>query len=240
MLEEALGRLQYAAECQLFAVVTGDCGTGKTTTIRRFNDTLDSSKFMVMYLADSKLTPRHFYGGLLEQLGCEGKFYRDDAKRQLHREIELMRGIHHLEPVVIVDEAHFLDREMLEEVRFLLNFRMDSQSPMALILVGQNELWDKLQLQSYAAIRQRIDLSCKLHHFDRAQTGEYMKKHLTYAGADHDIFSDNAVDEIFKYSSGSARLINKACTHCLLYGAQNGRRIIDDHMVKLVIQGELS
>lgn len=240
MMEEALGRLQYAAERQLFAVVTGDCGTGKTTTIRRFNDTLDSSKFMVMYLADSKLTPRHFYGGLLEQLGCEGKFYRGDAKRQLHREIELMRGIHHLEPVVIVDEAHLLDREMLEEVRFLLNFRMDSQSPMALILVGQNELWDKLQLQSYAAIRQRIDLRCKLHHFDRAQTGEYMKKHLEYAGADHDIFSDNAVDEIFKYSSGSARLINKACTHCLIYGAQNGRRIIDDHMVKLVIQGELS
>lgn len=240
MLEEALGRLQYAAERQLFAVVTGDCGTGKTTTIRRFNDTLDSSKFMVMYLADSKLTPRHFYGGLLEQLGCEGKFYRGDAKRQLHREIELMRGIHHLQPVVIVDEAHLLDREMLEEVRFLLNFRMDSQSPMALILVGQNELWDKLQLQSFAAIRQRIDLRCKLYHFDRAQTGEYMKKHLEYAGADHDIFSDNAVDEIFKYSSGSARLINKACTHCLIYGAQNGRRIIDDHMVKLVIQGELS
>lgn len=88
---------------------------------------------------------------------------------------------------------------MLEEVRFLLNFRMDSQSPMALILVGQNELWDKLQLQSYSAIRQCIDLRCKLHHFDRTQTGEYMKKHLEYAGAGHDIFSDNAVDEIFKY-----------------------------------------
>jgi len=42
-------------------------------------------------------------------------------KRQLHREIELMQGIHHLQPVVIVDEAHLLDREMLEEVRFLLN-----------------------------------------------------------------------------------------------------------------------
>ena len=55
-----------------------------------------------------------------------------------------------------------------------------------------------------------------------------------------DLFSDAALDEIFKYSSGSARLINKICTHCLLYGAQNGRRIIDDHMVKLVIQGELA
>ncbi len=240
ILEETLGRLEYAAKRQLFAVVTGECGTGKTTTIRRFKDTLDPAKFMVMYLADSKLTPRHFYKGLLEQLGCESKFYRGDAKRQLHREIELMRGIHGLQPVVIVDEAHLLDKEMLEEVRFLLNFKMDAQSPMTLILVGQNELWERFQLQSYAAIRQRIDLQCKLPHFDRSQAGEYIKQHLKYAGADHDIFSDTALDVIFHYSSGTARLINKVCIHCLLYGAQNGRRIIDDHMVKHVIQGELS
>jgi type II secretory pathway predicted ATPase ExeA len=111
---------------------------------------------------------------------------------------------------------------------------------MALILVGQTELWEKFKLQAYAAIRQRIDLQCKLPHLDRAQVGDYVKRHLACAGADHDIFSDGALDEIFRFSNGVPRLVNKVCTHCLLYGAQNGRRIIDDHMVKLVIQGELS
>lgn len=240
MLDEMLERLEYAAERQLFVVVTGDCGTGKTTTIRRFKSALDTAKYKLLYLSDSKLTPRHFYKGMLEQLGCESKFYRGDAKRQLHREIELMRGIHRLQPVVVVDEAHLLDREMLEEVRFLLNFRMDAQSPMALILVGQSELWDRLRLQAYTAIRQRIDLQCKLPHYDRAQSGEYIKRHLSYAGSEHEIFSDGAVDEIHRFSSGSARLINKICTHSLIYGAQNKRRILDDHMVKHVIQGELS
>lgn len=240
MLEDALGRLEYAAKRQLFAVVTGDCGTGKTTTIRRFSETLNPAKFKIMYLSDSKLTPRHFYKGMLEQLGCESKFYRGDAKRQLHREIELMRGIHLLQPVVIVDEAHLLDREMLEEVRFLLNFKMDAQSPMALILVGQSELWDRLGLQAYAAIRQRIDLQCKLSHYDRAQVEEYIHRHLTYAGAQSEIFSDGALDDIYRFSSGSARLVNKVCTHSLLYGAQNNHRIIDDRMVKHVIQGELT
>jgi general secretion pathway protein A len=69
---------------------------------------------------------------------------------------------------------------MLEEVRFLLNFKMDAQSPMALILVGQSELWDRLRLQSYAAIRQRIDIQFRLGHFDRAQVGEYVSKHIRY------------------------------------------------------------
>jgi general secretion pathway protein A len=51
-----------------------------------------------------------------------------------------MRGIYRVQPIVVVDEAHLLDREMLEEVRFLLNFKMVAQSPLALILVGQSEL----------------------------------------------------------------------------------------------------
>ena len=239
-MQEVLGRLKYTAERQLFAVLTGDCGTGKTTTIRKFVDRLDSSSYQVLYLSDSKLTPRHFYKGLLEQMGSEAKFYRGDAKRQLHREIELMRGIHDIQPVVVVDESHLLDREMLEEVRFLLNFKMDAQSPMALILVGQSELWDRLRLQSYAAIRQRIDIQFKLRHYDRAQVGDYIKSHLDYSGLDQQIFSDSAMDEIHRFSGGAARLINKLCTHCLLYGAQNGFRIIDDHMIKRVIEGELS
>ncbi|HBY56127.1 MAG TPA: AAA family ATPase [Coxiellaceae bacterium] len=239
-MEEILGRLEYAAERQLFAVITGDCGVGKTTAIRKFKDILNPSKFVVMYISESKLTPRLFYRGLLEHLGCESKFYSGDAKRQLHREVELLRGLQGIQPVVICDEAHLLDREMLEEVRFLLNWKLDSQSPMALILVGQSELWEKLQLQTYSAIRQRIDIQCKMHYFDRAQAGDYIKRHMTYAGADRDIFSEAAVDEIFRFSNGTARLINKVCSHCLFYGAQNGKRIIDDHMVKFVVQGELS
>ena len=114
-LEEIIGCLNYAAERQLFAVMTGECGLGKTTAIRRFTDQLDPSRFKLLYLSDSKLAPRHFYIGMLEQLGLESQFYRGDAKRQLHREIELMKGIHKLTPVCVVDEAHLLDREMLEE-----------------------------------------------------------------------------------------------------------------------------
>ena len=64
--------------------------TGKSTLIRRLSYSLGTKDYKVLYLADSKLTPRHFYNGLLDQLGVQGCFYRGDSKRLLHREVELM------------------------------------------------------------------------------------------------------------------------------------------------------
>ena len=237
--DELIERLKFAAQKQLFAIVVGDSGTGKTTTLRRFFDETHDDNYYTLYLSDSKLTPRTFYKALLEQLGFEAKYYRNEAKRQLHKEIEIMKGMSGVLLVVIVDEAHLLAKEMLEEIRFLLNCKMDSQSPMALILSGQTELWDKLKLQSYAAIRQRIDVSCIVGHLDRAKTSEYILAQLAYAGTDREIFTEAAIDEVFKFSGGIPRLINKACTESLMYGAQNRKTILDDRMVKIVVEQEL-
>ncbi len=239
MLDETLGRLNFVAEKRLFSIVTADVGCGKTTAIRKFTSELDQDQYTVLYLSDSNLTPRWFYKGLLDQLGIESKFYRGDAKKQLHQQLEVIRGVHKKTVITIVDEAHLLAKETLEEIRFLLNYRMDSMNPMALILVGQNELWDKLKLQRYAAIRQRIDIKCEIPQYDRAQTEEYIKSHLRYAEGVEDIFTEKAVDEIFKYSAGSARAINKVCTHSLMNASQRAKKLIDDHIIKAVIAGEL-
>lgn len=152
----------YAARRQLFALVVGDSGTGKTTALRRLKSVLDGQDYAVLYLSESKLTPRHFYNGLLEQLGCETKFYRGDARHLLHHEIEIMRGVGHRSLVVIVDEGHLLSKEMMEEIRFLLNYKMDSENPLVLILAGQTELWEKMKMQAYRAILHRVDIQCFL------------------------------------------------------------------------------
>ena len=91
-ISEAKGRLRYVAKDQLFAVVTGDPGCGKTTLIRDFAQELPKDDYILLYLSDSKLTPRWFYSGLLDQLGLESRFYRGDAKRRLQEEVEILRG----------------------------------------------------------------------------------------------------------------------------------------------------
>ena len=236
---DAIGRLTYAADRQLFAVVTADAGCGKSTLIRKFVASLSKDRYIFLYLSDSKLTPRWFYKGLLDQLGIESKFYRGDAKRQLQKQIEIIRGVQNKKVICILDEAHLLEKETIEEFRFLLNYRFDSMSPMALVLVGQTELWDKLKLQRYAAVRQRIDINCVLPHLDRSETDQYIQSHLKYAGGRKDLFTDRAVDDIYSESTGIPRSINRICEKCLIYAYQQNKRLIDEHMVRFVIEHEM-
>ena len=233
-------RISHGVNNRYFLLVTGDSGSGKTTAIRYFISGLDASRTIALYVSESSLTPRNFYFDILNQLGVKPRFYRGDAKRQLVKEFEALSNDKKL-PVIIIDEAHLCDMEMLTEIRFLLNFDMDSRSPMALILSSQSEIRDILRKQVYEAIAQRIDLRCHLPPLDLAQTADYISAHIVYAaGSLSDIFTDSAVSAIFEYSLGLPRKINRVASLCLMHAAQTGKRLVDDHMVALLIDGELS
>ena len=209
ILNDIVGRLTYAADRQLFAVVTSDAGCGKSTLIRRFVASLPKDQYITLYLSDSKLTPRWLYKGLLDQLGIESRFYRGDAKRQFQKEVELIRLIQHKKAVIILDEAHLLDKETLEELR------------------------------RYAAICQRIDMRCTIPHLDRAETERYIRAHMSYAGCDSDVFTDKAIDEVYRVSTGIARIINRVCEKSLMYAFQRQKHLIDDYTVRFVADHEL-
>jgi len=238
--EELVSRLKYAAEKRLFALTTGEVGASKSTALRQLTSLLNPNKYRVIYISDSGLTPRHFYWEALRQLDCDPRFNRGQAKRQLHQVVFDLVENQQKAPVVIVDEAHLLDREMLEEIRFLLNFRMDSYNPMSLILVGQPELRRILQLQVYEAIAQRVNLRYHLPPMEREEVKDYVDHHLKTAGVSSPIFTDDALDVVYEYAGGIARKVNNVCLACLMAAAVEQKRLIDDHMVKVVIENEFA
>ncbi len=106
---------------------------------------------------------------------------------------------------------------------------------MTLVLVGQTELWDKLKLQRYAAVRQRIDINCVLPHLDRSETERYIQSHLKYADGRQDLFTAKALDDLYRESAGIPRSINRISEKCLMYAFQQNKRLIDEHMVRYVV-----
>ena len=239
-INDAVGRLKYTADKQKFGTVIAESGCGKTTLIRLFVSELPRDKYMPLYLSDSKLTPRWLYAGLLDQMGFEAKFYRGDSKRILQKELDKIANTQGRKVVCILDEAHLLEKETLEEFRFLLNNDFDSKSNLALILVGQKELWDnKLRLQAYAAIRQRIDMSIVLGRLEQAEVNRYIRAHLDYAGYMNELFTSDAEEEIYRISGGIPRMINRVCEKSLLYACQQRKRLIDGHMVRYVADHEM-
>jgi len=240
--DELLSRLDYAARNRKFSVVTGNVGIGKTTAVRKFVASLDRNNFRCIYIADSALTPRVFYWEVLTQLSSDEKpsFYRSEGKRKMMARFIHLAENAHIIPVIIIDEAHLLSTSMLEETRFLLNNDMDSQNPMSLVLVAQSELRTKLSKEAFVPITQRIDFRFTLVPFDRAQTQDYIHAHMRYAGETREIFTPSAVDAIFKFSDGVARIINKVCSLALLYAAQRAVHSIDGSAVEYVVEQELS
>jgi type II secretory pathway predicted ATPase ExeA len=235
--QELLSRLEYAAHARKFAVVVGSVGVGKTTAIRRFAGSLDSARFRCIYIADSALKPRVFYWEILAQLaeGEKPSFYRSECKRKVHACMQRLLDGPQIVPVVIIDEAHTLSHEMLEETRFLLNTNMDSKNSMALVIVAQDELRAKLSKGVYEPIAQRIDFRFKLEPFDRSQALEYIASHMRYAGGDAGAFTDTAVDAVYAYSGGIARKINKACSLALIYAAQRGKHAVDGADIDFIV-----
>jgi len=238
--QELISRLKYVAQRKQFGLFTGEVGSGKSTAARVLMPELNPAKYQLLYISDAKLSPRNFYWEALHQLGQEPRFYRGDAKRQLHRVVLDLYENQKKTPVIIIDEGHLLSKEMLEEIRFLTNFKMDSYSPMSLILLGQPELRRILQMQIYEAITQRVNLRFHLPGMEQAETAKYIDHHLKVAGVQNALFTEDAIEVIHEYCGGIARKVNNVCVACLLDAFAQRKTLIDDRMVKVVLENEFA
>ena len=234
---EALAQLLYGVrERKGFTVLTGEIGTGKTTLLRTLLERLDSST-PVAYVHNSALEIEGLLEYVLNDWGVKSIAATHAARLGELSEFLVDQHRQALSPVLVIDEAQNLSIATLEAVRLLSNFETTHQKLIQILLVGQPELRDKLNLPELRQLKQRIGMRCHIGPLSPEETRLYIRHRLRVAGTtDAGIFTDAAIQKITDYSKGTPRVINMVADHCLLSGYADSKRRVDAGMVKEAIE----
>ena len=141
----------------------------------------------------------------------------------------------HRRVVIVIDEAHLLSPEQLEELRLLTNSDMDSRSPFAGILLGQPSLARQLRLGVFAALDQRIAVRYQISPMDLGDSAAYLRHHLALAGRSDQLFADDAIARLHRLSGGIPRALNNAAVAALIAAASDGKELVDDACAKKAV-----
>lgn len=233
--KEAVARLRWLVDETAIGVVTGEVGAGKTIAARAAVATLDTSRFTVVYLSNPMVGARGIHHHLVTALGDVPKFHRPALIAQTADLLETETAERRKTVVLIVDEAHLLSVEQLEQLRLLTNTDMDSRSSLGLVLLGQPTLRRRLKQGHFAALDQRIGLRFHLPGLPLDETAAYIAHHLTLAGRSDPLFSDDAIALIHQTSRGIPRAINNLAVQALIAAYADSKGIVDETSARAAI-----
>jgi general secretion pathway protein A len=221
---EALASLYYGVTSHRgFVVLTGEVGTGKTLLLRSLLGLLQSCDIAFALIFNPTLSPLEFIRYLAGDFGLPVAGKAKDELIHVLNAFLLQRHQQGLTTLLVVDEAHLLSAEILEEIRLLTNLETAQQKLLQIVLAGQPELDQKLDSFGLRQLKQRLALRCHLEALNFEETRKYMERRLQIAGAsaENKIFSDPATSVVFRHSKGIPRLINTICENALLSGYAN-------------------
>jgi type II secretory pathway predicted ATPase ExeA len=232
---EAVARVNFCVAESALGVVTGDVGAGKTVSVRAAVASLDPTRHQIIYVANPAFGTRGLYVTIVKALGAEPRYLRAELMAQAADLLAAEEAERHRRVVIIVDEAHLLDRAQLEELRLLTNSQMDSVSPFAGILVGQPTLSRQLRMGMFAALDQRIATRFTIKAMDIGESAAYLRHHMALAGREDPLFADDAVARLHRVANGLPRALNNAATAALMAGAADGKELVDDACAKRAV-----
>ena len=218
---EALASLYYGVTAHRgFVVLTGEVGTGKTLILRSLLGLLQRRDVAFALIFNPKLSPVEFMRYIARDFGLPVAAMAKDELIHVLNGFVLQRHQKGLTTLLVVDEAHHLSPEILEEIRLLSNLETSQRKLLQIVLAGQPELDQKLDSHELRQLKQRIALRCHLESLSLNETREYMSRRLKIAGAPAaiEIFSKPAIEAVFRHSRGIPRLINTICENALLAG----------------------
>jgi general secretion pathway protein A len=233
--KNALTFLEYGlAESTGFVLLTGEIGAGKTTLIRYLLNQIESD-MEIAVVFNTNVNSEQLLNLILQEFELEA--HEDNKAKNLEILNALLIGQYaeRRRVLLIIDEAQNLTNDALEEVRMLSNVQSDDQVLMQIMLVGQPELRARLKTPALVQFSQRVAVNYHLQALSREETTAFILFRLKKAGSTSQIFTTNAIEMIYRASTGIPRTINLICDSALVYGFADELLAIDTPVIETVI-----
>lgn len=226
-LKALFERLRRLLKRRGIALITGEVGSGKSTAIRAFAERVEKKQIDFVYVDDPTIGMRGIFNAIATQLNLTTRYFKWQLMTGLKAAIEKNCYDYGKTTVVVIDEAQLLKVSDLEELRLFTNFKIDSHSPMTLILLAQPEFTKIMRLKTLEAFSQRLVLRTHLTGLTEQETHAYVKHHLDVAGRTEALFTDDIITEIYQQAKGIPRPINTLCYECLVETYLLQKNIVD-------------
>ena len=223
-------------------VMTGPVGSGKTTLLNTFlylvsTRRTEYTKVNSAMIVNPLLTRDELMESILDEFDISCSSTSKPRRLNALREFLLQTRTNNGLAVLIIDEAHLMTFELLEEIRLLSNLDTMGGKLLQIVICGQPELYGKLSQPQLLALRQRIAVTAELRALSEMETKKYLEDRLKTAGLNSaSPFTAEAVQEIHQTSGGIPRIINLMADQLLLLACSAGKRLIGPDAVRTVKQ----
>ncbi len=214
-MQELKTRLKYLIELRGIGLVTGEPGSGKTTVARHVTTSLHQGSYRVLYIPLSTGNVMDLYKSIAWGLGLPTERSRAALYRCISNEVTRLCVESKVRPILIIDEAQHLRSDVLEDLRLLTNYNMDSENRLTLLLLGQSELRRRLSMAVHEALSQRIIVRHHVAPLEPEELEFYLVHLLRLAGTELKLFKPAAIAAIYQATNGLARKVNRLAHHAL-------------------------
>ncbi len=227
-LEHAIDRLRFAISRDTIAMLIAESGCGKSTALSLLCHRLDAATYNVISTSMTTLSPFSFIAHLVAGMGLPGRRFKGETAAAFLMNLRAQPK----RTIILVDEAHLLPDDSLEDLRLLTADNLDQGSPFSLILVGQPLLRERLAEPTHYALWQRIGVKLRLRPLTEHEVAPFIERHMKAAGTKRKaIFEPEAVAEIFHHSRGIPRLVQNIALDSMLVAMDAGVKTIDAQAV---------
>jgi type II secretory pathway predicted ATPase ExeA len=239
LFKEMIDRMGMLFINRGIGLFTGEVGCGKSTAIRAVLETLSPQTHRVVYLYRGMDNVGAFYTQIAAGLGIIPKFRKSDVANQVLAAIEELYTQQKIQTVIVIDEAHLLKPDLLDEIRLLHNNQYDSVDYLATALVGQPPLKKTISFTKFLPLRQRISVAYHIAPLTKDQAYAYFDHQLACAKTTQKIFMDNAVETIICASKCVPRMINTIAHKAMSHAAFDKKMSVVDQECVLDVLEEL-